>query len=250
LPHCHGARKRAIQVGIGLTRRAAPDYVIGHAVRRLVVGGRRLDGPVKRGHDTMGQGAAQDLPLILASASPRRAALLAQAGIKPSRIVAADIDEAPRKGELPRAHALRLAAAKAAAIAKEEVRALVVAADTVVALGRRILPKAGTDEAVEHCLSLLSGRRHQVLTALAVAAPGKKMRMRIVATRVAFKCLTAFEIADYVACGEGIGKAGGYAIQGRAETFVRFINGSYSNVVGMPLYETLSLLQGCGYVRS
>ena len=188
--------------------------------------------------------AAQVFPLILASSSPRRASLLAQAGIELARIVAADIDETPRKGELPRAYALRLASAKAAAVAKEEGNALVLAADTVVALGRRILPKADTAEAVEHCLKLLSGRRHQVLTALAVVIPGKQMRTRIVTTRVALKVLTPSEIGAYVATSEGIGKAGGYAIQGRAESFVRFINGSYSNVVGLPLYETVSLLQG------
>src|ERR1700680_4204204 len=123
---------------------------------------------------------AQSFPLVLASASPRRAALLAQAGIKPSRIIAADIDETPRKGELPRAYALRLAVAKAEAVAKEERNALVLAADTVVACGRRILPKAETKEVVEYCLKLLSGRRHQVLTALAAMAPEGKMRHRIV----------------------------------------------------------------------
>lgn len=119
---------------------------------------------------------------------------------------------------------------------------LVLAADTVVALGRRILPKAESPEEVGRCLRLLSGRRHQVITAVAVAAPGAKLRTRVVMTRVAFKQLTPKEIADYVACGEGEGKAGGYAIQGRAEAFVRFINGSYSNVVGLPLYETVGLL--------
>jgi nucleoside triphosphate pyrophosphatase len=192
---------------------------------------------------------AQRFPLVLASASPRRAALLAQAGIHLSRILAADIDETPRKGELPRAYALRIAIAKAGAVADEEGNALVLAADTVVVCGRRILPKADTPEAVESCLKLLSGRRHQVMTALAAIGLGGKMRTRIVTTRVAFKVLTPSEIGDYVASGEGIGKAGGYAIQGRAEAFVRFINGSYSNVVGLPLYETVSLLQGSGYTR-
>jgi septum formation protein len=117
----------------------------------------------------------------------------------------------------------------------------------VVACGRRILPKAETAEKVEACLRLLSGRRHQVLTAVALAAPGDKLRTRIVATRVAFKVLTGREIAAYLASAEGLGKAGGYAIQGRAESFVRLINGSYSNVVGLPLYETVTLLEGCGY---
>jgi septum formation protein len=208
--------------------------------------------------------------LILASASPRRKALLAQAWIVPGRIVAPDVDETPKKGELPRAYALRMAAAKADAVASETFDptreggskssssnsekkisgrsdVLVLAADTVVAIGRRIQPKADTDEEVARCLRLISGRRHQVMTALAHAVPGKKLHSRIVTTRVAFKVLSEREIADYVASGEGLGKAGGYAIQGRAEAFVRFINGSYSNVVGLPLCETVALLEGCGY---
>ena len=170
--------------------------------------------------------------------------MLKQAGIVPARIVAPEVDETPRKGELPRAYALRLAVAKAEAVAETERGALILAADTVVACGRRILPKAETPEEVERCLRLLSGRRHQVLTALALIAPEEKIRTRIVTTRVAFKVLTPLEIADYVASGEGFDKAGGYAIQGRAEAFVRFINGSYSNVVGLPLHDTLSLLGG------
>jgi septum formation protein len=153
------------------------------------------------------------------------------------------VDESPEKGELPRVHALRLAVAKAEAVAVREREATVLAADTVVALGRRILPKAESLEEVERCLRLLSGRRHQVITAIAVAVPKAKLRTRVVTTRVAFKRLTAQEIADYAACGEGEGKAGGYAIQGRAEAFVRFINGSYSNVVGLPLYEALGLIR-------
>ena len=162
----------------------------------------------------------------------------------PQQIIAADVDERPRKGELPRLHALRLAAEKARSVAAQHPHALVLAADTVVAVGRRILPKAENDQMVEQCLSLLSGRRHQVITAVALSLPEGKQRLRAVTTRVAFKRLTAREIADYIAGGEGVGKAGGYAIQGRAEAFVRFINGSYSNVVGLPLYETLSLLEG------
>jgi septum formation protein len=193
--------------------------------------------------------AAKALPLVLASASPRRAGLLAQAGIVPARIMAPEIDETPLKQELPRAYVLRMALVKCEAVAKAEESALVLAADTVVALGRRILPKATNASEVEICLRLLSGRRHQVLTALALAAPGAALRIRIVTTRVSFKVLTPAEIADYLASGEGEGKAGGYAIQGRAEAFVRFINGSYSNVVGLPLYETVSLLNGCGYRR-
>ena len=185
--------------------------------------------------------------LILASASPRRAALLAQAGIVPGEIVAPGIDESPLKGELPRAHALRLARAKAEKVAAERREALVLAADTVVACGRRILPKAGSAAEVARCLKLLSGRRHQVVTALALAQAGRPTRTRIVTTRVTFKRLAAGEIAAYCGSGEGAGKAGGYAIQGRAETFVKSINGSYSNVVGLPLYETLALLRGAGF---
>ena len=167
----------------------------------------------------------------------------------PTRIVAPEIDETPAKQELPHAYALRMALLKCEAVAMQEGGALVLAADTVVAVGRRILPKAGSTGEVERCLKLLSGRRHQVMTALALAVPGEKIRTRIVTTRVAFKVLSDAEIADYLAIGEGEGKAGGYAIQGRAEAFVRFINGSYSNVVGLPLYETLALLKGSGYRR-
>lgn len=189
------------------------------------------------------------LGLLLASESPRRKALLAQAGVAPDAIRAAAIDESPLKGELPRPHALRLACEKAQTVA-EAWRGrpmLVLAADTVVVCGRRILPKADDAAAVRACLTLLSGRRHQVLTAVAVAVPGQKIRTRIVLTRVAFRPLSAAEIEAYVDCREGMGKAGGYAIQGRAEVFVRQINGSYSNVVGLPLAETVLLLRGCGY---
>jgi septum formation protein len=181
---------------------------------------------------------------VLASASPRRVALLAQAGIVPDRIVAPDVDETPKSRELPRAYALRMALAKAEAVAAHERDGIILAADTVVVCGRRILPKAQDADEVERCLRLLSGRRHQVLTALALIAPDAKPRTRLVTTRVAFKVLTPREIADYVASGEGVGKAGGYAIQGRAEALVKFINGSYSNVVGLPLYETVGLLDG------
>jgi septum formation protein len=183
---------------------------------------------------------------VLASESPRRLALLAQVGIVPDRIVPASIDETPRKAELPRLYALRLASEKARA-ASPGSDALVLAADTVVACGRRILPKAASDKDVSDCLSLLSGRRHQVLTAVAVRRPDGTVKTAVALTRVAFKSLSAAEIDSYVRCGEGIGKAGGYAIQGRAEMFVRQINGSYSNVVGLPLLVTAGLLQGCGY---
>lgn len=191
--------------------------------------------------------APADFPLILASASPRRASLLTQAGIVPELIIAPDVDETPAKFELPRVHALRLAEAKARRVARSQGAAFVLAADTVVAAGRRILPKAETPRDVENCLALLSGRRHQVITAVALVAPDGRLHSRVVMTRVTFKRFSAGEIADYVAGGEGLGKAGGYAIQGRAECFVRAINGSYSNVVGLPLYETLALLHGSGW---
>jgi septum formation protein len=184
---------------------------------------------------------------ILASASPRRLALLAQIGVTPDAVCAADLDETPARGELPRAHAVRLAREKAASIAAAESGALVLAADTVVAVGRRILPKAGTGDEVRACLALLSGRAHRVYTAVALAAPGGAMRERLSETRVAFKRLSPSEIDAYVASGEGRGKAGGYAIQGRAAGFVRLLTGSYSGVVGLPLFEVASLLAGLGY---
>ena len=183
--------------------------------------------------------------LVLASESPRRKALLAQAGIAPDAVKPASIDETPLKGEVPRAHALRLAIAKANAAA--DGRSLVLAADTVVACGMRILPKAESGDDVRSCLKLLSGRRHQVITAIAVVTPAGKVRTRVAVTRVSFARLTLTDIQSYVDCREGLGKAGGYAIQGRAEIFVRRLNGSYSNVVGLPLFETISLLKGCGY---
>ncbi len=195
-------------------------------------------------NDTSGR-----LGLLLASESPRRKALLAQAGIVPDAIRAAAIDETPLKGELPRLHALRLACEKVRAVAAKQNGApmLVLGADTAVACGRRILPKAENTETVRACLELLSGRRHQVITAVAVAAPGHEIRTRIVVTTVAFRRLSTAEIKAYADSREGEGKAGGYAIQGRAEVFVRRINGSYSNVVGLPLAETVALLRGCLY---
>jgi septum formation protein len=187
--------------------------------------------------------------LVLASESPRRAALLAQTGITPDAIVPAQIDESVRKGELPRLHGLRLAQEKARAVAAAWIGApaLILAADTVVAVGRRILPKAAADADVRNCLVLLSGRSHQVLTALAIVKPDARVISRVALTRVSFTRLSNDEIDAYVASGEGIGKAGGYAIQGRAEGFVRQISGSYSNVVGLPLFHTVQLLKGCGY---
>ncbi|MDE2181415.1 MAG: septum formation protein Maf [Alphaproteobacteria bacterium] len=186
--------------------------------------------------------------LVLASESPRRLALLAQAGIRPDRVRAAAIDESPAPGEPPRSHALRLAAEKAHTVsAKLREEGFVLAADTVVACGRRILPKAEDPAMVRRCLQLLSGRQHCVMTAIALLPPDGRLRTRLVETRVAFRRLTAAEIAAYADSREGEGKAGGYAIQGRAEVFVRRINGSYSNVVGLPLAETVLLLRGCGY---
>ncbi len=186
------------------------------------------------------------MKLILASESPRRVALLAQAGIVPAAIVPAHIDESVLKAEQPRLHALRLATAKAKAVAQNH-QGFILAADTVVACGRRILPKAQTDTAVAQCLALLSGRRHQVMTAVALITPDGKLRTRLVLTRVSFLRLTEQQVEAYLSCGEGLGKAGGYAIQGRAEIFVKEISGSWSNVVGLPLAETVKLLGGCGY---
>jgi septum formation protein len=185
--------------------------------------------------------------LILASASPRRLTLLAQIGVVPDAVRAADLDETPAKGELPRGHALRLAREKAANIAATEPEALVLAADTVVACGRRILPKAETDAEVRACLALLSGRARRVYTAVALVAPGGATHERVSETRVAFKRLSSAEIDAYLASGEGRGKAGGYAIQGHAAAFVRLLTGSYSGVVGLPLFEVASLLGGLGF---
>ena len=185
--------------------------------------------------------------LVLASESPRRLALLAQAGIVPAHVVPAAIDESVRKGEQPRAHALRLAVEKArAAQARHNAPAFILAADTVVACGRRILPKAENDHEVRACLTLLSGRRHRVMTAVALLMPEGQLRTRLALTRVSFRRLDDATLASYVESREGVGKAGGYAIQGRAEIFVKEISGSYSNVVGLPLALTVTLLQGCG----
>lgn len=184
--------------------------------------------------------------LILASASPRRLALLAQIGIEPDLVLAADIDETPLKSELPRDHALRLAREKAQAIAALHADAFVLGADTVVACGRRILPKPETEAEAEGCLKLLSGRAHRVYTAIHLVAPGRASE-RVNETRVTFKRLSAAEIAAYVASREWQGKAGGYAIQGRAVMFVRALTGSHSAVVGLPLYETATLLAGAGF---
>ncbi|HEV7960192.1 MAG TPA: nucleoside triphosphate pyrophosphatase [Rhizomicrobium sp.] len=186
--------------------------------------------------------------LVLASESPRRLALLAQAGIVPAHVVPAAIDESARKQELPRIHALRLAKEKAlAAKARYDRPAFILAADTVVVCGRRILPKAENDNQVRDCLTLLSGRRHQVMTAVALIAPDGQCRARLALTRVSFLHLDDKAIEAYVESREGLGKAGGYAIQGRAEIFVKAISGSYSNVVGLPLALTVALLRGAGF---
>lgn len=192
---------------------------------------------------------AAGFALVLASGSPRRADLLVQAGIVPDSIIAPEFDETPRPRELPREYASRVATGKAERVAADVSGAFILAADTVVAAGRRILPKAEDLATVEECLLLLSGRRHQVITAVALVSPDGTLSCRSVLTRVAFKRLSALEIRTYVASQEGLGKAGGYAIQGRAESLIRGINGSYSNVVGLPLLETLTLLESAGFRR-
>lgn len=183
---------------------------------------------------------------MLASASPRRLNLLSQIGLVPDAVDPADIDETPGRAELPEAHAARLAGSKARLVASRHPGALVLAADTVVACGRRILPKAEDVATARRCLALLSGRRHRVITALALARPDGRLAERRVISTVAFKVLSEPEIAAYLASGEWQGKAGGYAIQGRAAALVRFISGSYSAVVGLPLFETASLLEAAG----
>ncbi|WP_428539610.1 Maf family protein [Rhodopila sp.] len=196
------------------------------------------------------------LPLILASSSPRRLTLLKQIGIVPDQVVPPDIDETPAHDELPRPYAQRMARAKAAAIASSDH--LVLAADTVVAAGRRILPKADSGEQVRACLTLLSGRRHRVMTAIVLMNPpvaqpdlspdiGRQRTERLVESIVTFNRLTEAQIEAYVATREGEGKAGGYAINGQAAGFVRFLSGSHSGVVGLPLFETAQLLRGVGW---
>jgi septum formation protein len=185
--------------------------------------------------------------LILASASPRRLELLAQVGITPDDVLPADIDESPLAQELPRQHAARLALIKARKIAGQESEAWVIGADTVVGVGRRILPKAEDEATARRCLQLLSGRAHRVFGGVAIFSPDGKVSERLVVTRVKFKRLSEQEMQTYLNCGEWQGKAGGYAIQGHAASFVAGINGSYSNVVGLPLYETMTLLSGLGW---
>jgi nucleoside triphosphate pyrophosphatase len=187
------------------------------------------------------------MPLILASSSPRRRELLAQLGLVPDAIDPADLDETPRDGELPPKLAERLAAEKARLVAQRHPGAFVLGADTVVGCGRRILPKAETAAAARQCLTLLSGRRHRVHGGIALVTPAGRLVQRHVVTAVAMKRLSPQELDSYLASEEWHGKAGGYAIQGRAARFVREIIGSYSNVVGLPLFETAMLLEGQGF---
>jgi septum formation protein len=205
-----------------------------------------------RGARPLGEAGPEDPPrLVLASASPRRVALLRQAGLEADEISPSDIDEAPLKGELPRLLARRLARDKATVARRAGdgagARTYHLAADTVVAVGRRTLPKAQTRAEAETCLELLSGRAHRVYTALCLSTPDGRLRDRLVESRVRFKRLSAAEIAAYLASGEWRGKAGGYAIQGLAAAFVLQIVGSYTGIVGLPLYETTCLLEGEGY---
>ncbi len=183
--------------------------------------------------------------LTLASASPRRRELLARLGVEPARVVHADIDETPRKRELPRDYAVRMAREKALAAA--DPSAHVLAGDTVVAVGRRILPKAEDAATARLCLELMSGRRHRVLSAVALLLPDGTLRERLSETQVRFKNLSAEEIGAYITGGEWHGKAGGYAIQGSAEGLIAWISGSHSGVVGLPLFETRALLKSAGF---
>ncbi len=185
--------------------------------------------------------------LVLASASPRRRELLSQIGLVPSGCEPAEIDEAPKPGELPRALAQRLALAKAQAVAARHGGEFVLAADTIVARGRRILPKPAEEKMARDCLGLLSGAWHRVHTGVTVIDAGGRAHSRLVETRVKMKRLSAAETEAYLACGEWRGKAGGYAIQGRAGAFISDLKGSYSSVVGLPLFETYTLLQGLGF---
>ena len=187
-------------------------------------------------------------PLVLASSSPRRRELLAQIGLVPALIVAPSIDETPLRDELPRPYVERLAFAKAQSaltMTPAIADALLLAADTVVAVGRRILPKAEDEATARRCLGLLSGRRHRVITAVVLLHPGGRSA-RVVESVVAFSRMTARQTDALIAAGDWHGKAGGYALQGHAASFVRFLSGSYSNVVGLPLFETAQLLRGHG----
>ena len=185
------------------------------------------------------------LDLVLASSSPRRRDLLARLGLTPSRISSPDIDETPLKGELPRAYALRMAVEKARAVQRGPGE-VILAGDTSVALGRRILPPAETEALQRQMLGALSGRRHQCISSVCVIDATGQERVRQVETEVIFKRLSPEELTAYIASGEGLGKAGGYAIQGRAEALIRRLSGSHSGVIGLPLYETRALLRASG----
>lgn len=183
------------------------------------------------------------MSLILASSSPRRVQLLAMLGITPAAIIPADIDETPHANELPRDYARRVAEGKARKVAADHAGSIILSADTVVALGRRILGKAEDEATARHYLALMSGRRHRVMTCVCVIDAAGKLRSKTATTIVRFSPLTHAMIEDYIASGEWQGKAGGYAIQGRAAAFIPFISGSHSNVVGLPLHETAQLLR-------
>jgi septum formation protein len=202
-----------------------------------------MDGePAQRGEPVAAESRAR---LILASASPRRRELIGRLGIVPDAVAAADIDETPGAQELPRAYARRMAREKAMAVPGEGAH--VLSGDTVVALGRRILPKAEDEETARRCIELLSGRRHHVLSAIALKHPDGTMHERLSDTVVRFKPLSTQEIDGYLAGGEWDGKAGGYAIQGSAEGLIAWISGSHSGVVGLPLFETRALLRSAGF---
>lgn len=185
--------------------------------------------------------------LVLASASPRRLSLLQQIGVAPDEVAPAEVDETPQRDERPRQLALRLAVDKGTAVAGRFPSAYVLSADTVVAVGRRILPKAEVEPEARACLTLLSGRSHDVLTAVSIQGPDGRAAQRLVESRVTFKRLSHLDIEAYIASGEWRGKAGGYAIQGCASAFISHITGSYSAIVGLPLHETTALLEGLGY---
>ena len=190
-------------------------------------------------------------PLVLASASPRRLELLARIGVVPDAVVPADIDESPARGEMPALYAERVAAEKVTVVGENHPKAVVLAADTVVAVGRRILPKAEDPVTARACLKLLSGRRHRVFGGLAILRPqeeagGRHLHQKVVQSTVTFKRLEESEIDAYIDSGDWQGKAGGYAIQGRAEGLIRFVSGSYSNVVGLPLFEVRQVFRPLG----
>lgn len=188
----------------------------------------------------------QNPPLVLASASPRRLELLAQIGIKPDFVFAADLDETPKIGELPAAYARRIAVEKAEAAATKH-NGFILAGDTVVACGRRVLPKAESSDSAKACLTLLSGRQHRVYGSVALLTDDQRLLVRVVCSRVKFRRLNSVDIAACIAAGDWQGKAGGYAIQGFAAQYIRYIDGSYSNIVGFSLYDVAALLGAAGY---